>query len=159
MADRFVFQSPLGWITLEWSPAGVSRLVLTREAPGDGVSQIPAAVQEIRDRLETFFAGKGHHFRDIAVDLSGVPPFHCSVLKALRDIPSGQVITYGQLALLAGRPGAARAVGQAMARNPIPIILPCHRVVASNGPGGFSLFGSLDAKEELLRLDRAPAIL
>lgn len=149
----------MGWITLFWRPSGLFRLALQGAPPLAETPKIPRDVQDIVARLTGYFDGKGHDFQGVRVDLSGVPPFHLKVLEKLRELPAGQTLTYGQLALMVGSPGAARAVGQAMARNPIPIIIPCHRVVASNGPGGFSLFGSLNAKEELLRLDRAPAIL
>jgi methylated-DNA-[protein]-cysteine S-methyltransferase len=75
------------------------------------------------------------------------------VAEVLRATKPGQTLTYGAVALLAGSPGAARAVGQAVARNPLPILVPCHRVLASDGPGGFSLFGSLEAKARLLELE------
>jgi O-6-methylguanine DNA methyltransferase len=98
-----------------------------------------------------YLAGRRRRFT-VPVDLSGVPAFQRRVLQALRRVPYGRTITYGQLAARAGRPRAARAVGQAMAHNPVPLIVPCHRVVASGGGlGGFG--GGLALKRRLLALE------
>ena len=88
----------------------------------------------------------------LPLDLSAFPAFTAAVLRAASRIPYGQVRTYAQLACLVGRPRAARAVGQAMKRNPIPIVIPCHRVVAANGLGGYS--AGLHWKRRLLHLER-----
>ncbi|MBM4020027.1 MAG: methylated-DNA--[protein]-cysteine S-methyltransferase [Planctomycetes bacterium] len=94
----------------------------------------------------------------VPVDLSGVPAFHRRVYEALLRVPHGRTVTYGRLASAAGRPGAARAVGQAMARNPVPLVVPCHRVVATGGGlGGFG--GGPDLKRRLLALEGAPAAI
>lgn len=88
--------------------------------------------------------------------LTNVPPFHRKVYKALCKIPAGKTITYAELARRAGSPGAARAVGQAMAKNPFPIVIPCHRVVAGNGKlGGYSGRGGVAIKRALLALEGA----
>lgn len=90
---------------------------------------------------------------DLPIDLHGLPDFTCRVLLACRQIPYGKVVSYQQLAINMGRPTAARAVGQALGRNPIPIIIPCHRVIAANGKlRGFS--AGLAIKEELLKTER-----
>jgi methylated-DNA-[protein]-cysteine S-methyltransferase len=90
----------------------------------------------------------------VPLDLSGLSPFHRRVLQATRRIPYGRTATYRDLARRVGRPRAARAVGQAMARNPVPLVIPCHRVVAAGGGlGGFS--GGLDLKRRLLALEDA----
>lgn len=104
-------------------------------------------------QIGRFLAGDPSDLGSIPVDLEGQPPFRRKVLETLRATRAGETFTYGELARMAGSPGAARAVGQAMARNPLPIVIPCHRVVAADGPGGFSLFGSLEAKERLLALE------
>ena len=87
------------------------------------------------------------------LDWTGVPPFHRRVYERVHAIPRGQTLTYGGVARAVGSPGAARAVGQAMARNPFPLIVPCHRVVAANNLGGFG--GGLALKRRLLRLEGA----
>ncbi len=94
------------------------------------------------------------------VDLSRVPSFERTVLQALRRIPPGQVRTYGQIARTVGKPGAARAVGTACARNPLPLLIPCHRVVRSDGGlGGYSLKGGVGLKRQLLEAEGALALL
>ncbi|MDQ7850993.1 MAG: type II toxin-antitoxin system prevent-host-death family antitoxin [Armatimonadota bacterium] len=95
------------------------------------------------------------------LDLSLVPPFERAVLQALRRIPPGQVRTYGQIARALGRPSAARAVGTACARNPLPLLIPCHRVVRSDGKlGGYSMRGGAALKRQLLEAEGAlPALL
>ncbi|MCC6672035.1 MAG: methylated-DNA--[protein]-cysteine S-methyltransferase [Planctomycetes bacterium] len=85
----------------------------------------------------------------LELDLAGLPPFHQRVLRALREVPRGSVIRYAELAARVGSPRAARAVGDAMRRNPFPILIPCHRVVARGGLGGFG--GGLEIKRRLLR--------
>ncbi len=106
--------------------------------------------------LTRHLGGEAVDLAGLPLDLQGLSPFARRVLEALRGTRPGEVLTYGQLARLAGSPGAARAVGQVMAHNPLPILIPCHRVVAAHGPGGFSLFGSLETKERLMALE-APA--
>lgn len=88
--------------------------------------------------------------------LENVPPFHRKVYRALCKVPAGKTVTYAELARRAGSPGAARAVGTAMAKNPWPVIIPCHRVVAGNGKlGGYSGRGGLVTKRALLALEGA----
>lgn len=92
-------------------------------------------------------------FSSYQFDMSGMTPFECQVLEAIYQIPAGKTMTYAEVAKAVGRPKAARAVGNVMAKNPIPLILPCHRVVASNGLGGYT--GSLKVKAGLLKLEGA----
>jgi methylated-DNA-[protein]-cysteine S-methyltransferase len=107
-------------------------------------------------QLTRYFEGKAEELSGIPLDLSSTPPFHRKVYEALRGLRRGKVCTYGELAALAGSPLASRAVGQALAKNPLPILIPCHRVVASGGrPGGFSASGGLDTKARLLALEGA----
>jgi methylated-DNA-[protein]-cysteine S-methyltransferase len=102
--------------------------------------------------LVLYLSGERVSFRRHRVDLTGVPPFLVRCLLAARRIRYGQVRSYGWLAAAAGNPRAARAAGQAMARNPLPIIVPCHRVVAADGSlGGFG--GGLEMKRALLELE------
>jgi methylated-DNA-[protein]-cysteine S-methyltransferase len=107
-------------------------------------------LQQALDELREFAEGRSRTFA-VALDLRHLPPFTERVLRALLKVPAGEVTTYGRLAAKAGSPGAARAVGGAVGRNPIPIIIPCHRVVATNGIGGFGL--GLDCKRTLLALE------
>ncbi|MEJ2274283.1 MAG: methylated-DNA--[protein]-cysteine S-methyltransferase [Woeseiaceae bacterium] len=101
-------------------------------------------------QLREYFAGERREF-DLPLSLTGTD-FQVSVLRALRDIPYGETVSYGDIARRVGRPKAVRAVGAANGRNPIPIVIPCHRVIGSTGDlTGFG--GGLDTKEALLRLE------
>ena len=102
-----------------------------------------------RERLERYARGEALEF-DLALDLRGTP-FQLDVWRALRTIPGGATSTYAGLARALGRPGAARAVGAAAGANPLPVIVPCHRLLAADGLGGFS--GGLALKRALLALE------
>ena len=154
MAEWTAFETELGWIALGWSDRGLSRLHLAgRERPEICEGEPPEWVREGVAALRDHLAGKHVELSTIPLDLDGLAPFTRRVLEALRTTAPGETFTYGQLARMVGSPGAARAVGQVMARNPLPILIPCHRVVAANGPGGFSLFGSLETKTRLMTLE------
>ena len=120
---------------------------------GVRVLRSPRAVDRVRRELDEYFAGTRTAF-DVPVDLRVAADFSRRVLEELAKVPHGQVTTYGALAHEAGRPRAARAVGTVMNRNPIPIVLPCHRVVGSNGSlVGYA--GGLERKRLLLSLEGA----
>ena len=154
MDNEFAFETRMGWVVLTWTGAGLRTLGLSGEVPAAPLSRpLPPWVARAVDLIRRHLAGEAADLAAIPVDLEGLPPFRRKVLEVLRATRAGETFTYGQLARMAGSPGAARAVGQAMARNPLPIVIPCHRVVAADGPGGFSLFGSLEAKERLLALE------
>jgi len=103
-------------------------------------------------RLQRFFAGAQHDFADVELELDELTPFGRALAAALRAVPRGEAVTYGELAALAGRPGAARAAGTFCARNHLAIFVPCHRVVGSTGLGGYGSLG-LDYKRRLLALE------
>ncbi len=104
-------------------------------------------------QLEAYFAGQRRRF-DVPIDDRAMTPFQRKVLTAAVEIPAGRIVTYGELAKRIGQPKAGRAVGQALGHNPMPIVIPCHRVVAGGGGlGGY--IGGLKAKEWLLRLEGA----
>jgi methylated-DNA-[protein]-cysteine S-methyltransferase len=104
--------------------------------------------------MQRYFDGERERFDGIALNTTMISPFNATVYDALRTIVWGQITTYGALAELVGAPGAARAVGAAMASNPWPIIVPCHRVLpASHTIGGFSAHGGADTKRALLSLE------
>ncbi len=109
-----------------------------------------AEPEELARRLEAFFAGEVDDFAD--VELRFDDGFYGACQKALRDVPCGDVVTYGELAALAGRPGAARAAGTFCARNRLAPFVPCHRVVSANGIGGYGSLG-VDYKRRLLALE------
>jgi methylated-DNA-[protein]-cysteine S-methyltransferase len=105
-------------------------------------------------RLVDYASGGRDDFRDVPIDPGPVTPFRRKVIRHCRAIPYGKTLTYGQLADKAGSPAAARAVGQCMAANRIALVIPCHRVVASDGGlGGYSARGGLDTKRRLLELE------
>ena len=111
------------------------------------------AVDPVRRELDEYFSQRREAF-DLSVDLRGSTPFSVQVLEELARVPYGQTATYGELAGKVGRPRAARAIGMIMNHNPIPIVLPCHRIVGANGSlVGYG--GGLDRKEQLLRLEGA----
>jgi methylated-DNA-[protein]-cysteine S-methyltransferase len=116
----------------------------------------PASVEpggeRLASRLAAFYAGRAEDFGDVELDLSELTPFGRELCDALRAVPRGEVVTYGELAALAGRPGAARAAGTFCAQNRFPAIVPCHRVVAAGGIGGYGSLG-LAYKRRLLELE------
>jgi len=152
------FPTPWGRMAAAATAKGLVRVVLPRQARGEeagrGAPCGPAAKAHAalaRREILEYLEGRRREFT-VPVDLEGVPPFHRQVLLACGEIPYGRTVTYGQLAARVGRPRAARAVGQAMAGNPVPLVIPCHRVVASGGGlGGYG--GGLDLKRRLLALE------
>ena len=111
------------------------------------------ALPEFRGQVVAYFTGAKVRFT-CPIDLTSFPPFRAEVLKACRRIPYGKTTSYGDLAMAAGSPGAARAVGGAMAHNPLPLVIPCHRVLCSDGSiGGFSSRSGVSQKKRLLALE------
>jgi methylated-DNA-[protein]-cysteine S-methyltransferase len=156
-----VTDSPIGDLLVAVTDRGLCRIAYRPDAALDELStdfgarvlRIPKRVDDVRRELDEYFAGKRHEF-DLETDLSPVPAFQQQVLRELARVPFGEVTTYGALAAKIGKPRAARAIGGAMNRNPIPIVLPCHRVIGSTGSlVGYG--GGLDRKEALLRLEGA----
>ena len=157
-----VLQSPFGWIGLLGSDQGLRRLSLRpgfQEALGglgpelDESDNEPHGFDAEAAWLERFFRGEGDNCDDIELDLSDSPPFFAAAWQACRRIPPGETRSYGWLAAAAGSPGAVRAAGQAMARNRLALVIPCHRVIASDGSlGGYS-GGGVGLKAELLDLE------
>lgn len=157
-----VLQSPFGWIGLLGGDKGLRRLSLRpgfQEALGglgpelDESDNEPHGFDAEAVWLEGFFRGEGDTCDDIELDLSDSPPFFAAAWQACRRIPPGETRSYGWLAAAAGSPGAVRAAGQAMARNRLALVIPCHRVIASDGSlGGYS-GGGVGLKAELLDLE------
>jgi methylated-DNA-[protein]-cysteine S-methyltransferase len=135
--------------TAERTEARIARNPGARKA-----SAPPPHISEVIEKLCKHLEGDIQDLRDIPVDLDGAGPFARQVYEAARRIPPGQTTTYGELAKAVGRPGAARAVGHALARNPIALIIPCHRVLAAGSkPGGFSAHGGLATKARMLAIE------
>jgi methylated-DNA-[protein]-cysteine S-methyltransferase len=104
------------------------------------------------ERVTCFLAGEAVEFRDVELDLDWATPFQRTLAETLRAVPRGEMVSYGELAALAGRPGAARASGAFCAANRFSFVVPCHRVVAAHGLGGYGAAG-LDVKRRLLALE------
>jgi methylated-DNA-[protein]-cysteine S-methyltransferase len=159
-----VVDSPVGPLLLAATDRGLlrvefdgaeteGRLDAIARIAGPRVLRAPRAVDAARRELDEYFAGTRDAF-DLAVDLRGQAPFSVVVLHELAKVPYGHTATYGELASRAGHPKAARAVGMVMNRNPVPIVLPCHRIVGASGSlVGYG--GGLERKEHLLRLEGA----
>ncbi len=115
----------------------------------------PADLAEYAQEISEYFRGERKHF-NLPVDLSGMTPFQRSVLDVALSIPAGNVWTYGQVAQQIGNPKASRAVGRALGSNPVPIVVPCHRVIASDGSlTGYSAGGGIASKKWLLQMEGA----
>jgi methylated-DNA-[protein]-cysteine S-methyltransferase len=163
VAFDVVDDTPIGPLLVGVTDRGVCRIsfdpewehhleTLARQF-GPRVLRSPKPVERVRRELDEYFAGARQHF-DVDPDLRGLPPYYQKVLAELARVEYGHTTTYGTLAALTGNPRAARAVGTVMHRNPIPIVLPCHRVVGASGSlTGYA--GGLDRKEQLLRLEGA----
>lgn len=146
-AAAWVQDSPLGPLLVATSETGLRLLDLG--GPGDRPAPRDRPVGAVDHPLRAYFGGDIEAIDDVAVDLAGRTPFSLAVLTALRAVPAKALTSYGRLAVAAGRPAAGRAVGRAVGANPVPIVVPCHRVVAGDGAlGGFS--GGLDTKRWLL---------
>jgi methylated-DNA-[protein]-cysteine S-methyltransferase len=164
MGDSYyaVFATAAGWCGVAGSAAGLRRIVLPQPDRRDAELRIladgeavlaPERFTDFIGRFQAYFDGLAVDFPD-RLDLSRATGFQRRVWRAARLIPRGQTRSYAWLAWHIGRPGAARAVGQALGRNPLPVVVPCHRVLAADGAlGGFS--GGLEMKRFLLGLEAA----
>jgi methylated-DNA-[protein]-cysteine S-methyltransferase len=152
------FDTALGVCGIGWTESGVACVRLPGDPGIDLMSPMPvntpAWLSAAVDGIRRLLSGEPADLTGIPVDLATVPPFLRRVLVEARSIPAGVTETYGNLAAKVGRPGAARAVGQAMARNPVPLVVPCHRVVGASGAMcGFSAAGGVVTKRRLLDLE------
>jgi methylated-DNA-[protein]-cysteine S-methyltransferase len=160
------FETCRGWIGVAVTGQGIAGATLFRPSQEAALAELwegypaatllePAVLPELEQRLRRYARGEPVRLDDLALDLRSCTPFQRQVLRIVQTIPPGQTWSYADVARAAGKPGAARAVGQVMARNPVPLFVPCHRVVASGGGlGGFSAPGGLNTKRELLELER-----
>jgi len=127
-------------------------LLVQSDHPRGGRTAKRGQLHPLAARLRDWFAGGEDDFLDVELDLEWCTPFQRAAIEALRAVPRGEVVTYGELAALAGRPGAARAAGSVCATNRYAVVVPCHRVVSSSGLGGFGDLGEA-YKRRMLRLD------
>jgi O-6-methylguanine DNA methyltransferase len=160
------FDTDLGTCGVAWTSRGLTDVLLPEARDSELYAKLrvhgeptdadsaPAWVRRAIARIRRHLAGKTQDLSRIPVVLDGAAPFTRRVYELLRTTPAGQTLSYGQLARQAGSPGAARAVGQAMANNPLPLVVPCHRVLGAGGSlGGFSAHGGTKTKARLLRLE------
>jgi methylated-DNA-[protein]-cysteine S-methyltransferase len=164
------FGTSLGTCGVAWTDRGIcgvqlpeadeaaTRTRLGKRFPRAVEQAPPAEVQQTIDAMVALLAGTPTDFRATRLDLSGRPEFDRRVYEAARAIPAGTTATYGEIAARLGEPGAARAVGQSLGANPVPIVIPCHRVLAAGQrTGGFSAHGGIDTKRRLLEIEGALA--
>jgi methylated-DNA-[protein]-cysteine S-methyltransferase len=149
VAKSYTYAAP-GWGVGElWLE---DELLVHHELPVAGLAG--GSAHPLGERFAAYFSGEDVSFEDVELDLDGWTPFQLSVAAALRTVPRGEVVTYGELAALAGYPGAARAAGTFCARNRFAIVVPCHRVVGADGLGSYGSLG-LGYKRRLLELEGA----
>ena len=158
-----VLPTCMGWVGVLGSGKGIRRVALPQPSPQQAVEKLqpqardaellPTRFEALRQQLDAYFVGEAVTF-DQELDLKEATPFFLQAWAACRSIPRGETRSYAWLAAQAGKPRAVRAAGQAMARNPVAIIIPCHRVIASDGSlCGYG--GGLGLKQRLLDLERA----
>jgi methylated-DNA-[protein]-cysteine S-methyltransferase len=160
--DTAIGRCGLGWqgdrvarLQLPESDDETTRIRIGRSGAREGTP--PQAVRAVLDGVRAHLAGDLDDLRWIELDLAGVSAFDAKVYAVTRAIEPGHTLRYGDVAQRLRAPGAAQAVGQALGRNPIPIIVPCHRVLAAGANlGGFSAFGGAVTKTTLLAIERTP---
>jgi methylated-DNA-[protein]-cysteine S-methyltransferase len=159
-----LIETRLGTMAIVGSSAGLRRVILPQKSARAATQAVgeaeptatadPALLPEVADKLRAYFTGERVTFR-VRLDAPDSTPFTASVWDACRAVAYGKTATYAELARRVGRPGAARAVGMAMARNPLPIVVPCHRVLRSDGGlGGYSGPGGVGFKQVLLEMEQ-----
>jgi methylated-DNA-[protein]-cysteine S-methyltransferase len=166
-----LFDTPIGTCSLVWqdgaivglrlpeSSAAMTRTRIKRRWPDAEEQTPPAAMQRVIDRVLALLAGEPIDLSDVPLDFRSAPEFHQRAYAVARTIPPGQTMTYGEIARRLGAPQEAREVGQAMGKNPIAIIMPCHRVLGADGKmGGFSANGGVATKRRILEIEGAAAL-
>jgi len=166
-----LFDSPIGPCGLAWSGRGITGLQLPektadatrkrvqRRWPEAVEGKPPSGVRRAIERVLQLLKGEAADLADIPLDLEAAPEFHRKVYEVARTIPPGRTMTYGQIARRLGVPHESREVGQALGRNPVAIIVPCHRVLGADGKmGGFSANGGVSTKRRMLEIEGAPEV-
>jgi methylated-DNA-[protein]-cysteine S-methyltransferase len=165
-----LFDTPLGLCAIVWDARGIAGTQLPEAGRGAAARRLqrrfpdahngppPPAISAAMARIESVLGGASDDLADLVLDWRAVSAFERAVYLEARAIPRGETVTYGALAARIGDPGQARAVGQALGRNPWPIIVPCHRITAADGRmGGFSAPGGRATKLKLLEIEGALA--
>ena len=169
MTEGFtLFETAIGHCGIAWTERGVSgvqlpegseaatRARLRRRHPQATEAEPDADLRRVIDGIAALLRGARVDLSDVALDMTEVLPFHRRVYDVARTIPVGRTSTYGGLAARLGDPGGARVVGEALGRNPFPVVVPCHRVLAASGKlGGFSAHGGAGTKRRMLLIEGA----
>jgi len=162
-----LFDTPIGRCAIAWGERGIRALQLPERTEARTRSRLqlrfslcemapPGTVTTAITAIVALLSGERRDLSAIALDMAGIPAFERRVYEITRTIPAGSTVTYGEIARRMGEKGAARAVGQALGRNPFALLVPCHRVLAAGSKlGGFSAEGGRDAKRRLLALEGA----
>lgn len=157
MNDIFCMKSPLGGMQFSTEDGKIRTLsILERDEPSspEDKALYGSGLFKAREQLGRYFSGTLQEF-DLPIDFSDYSTFAVAVLNALQTVPFGTTVSYGELAAMAGHPGAARAVGRVVGANRTPILIPCHRVIGSNGKlVGYSAAGGLETKRWLLEFEQ-----
>ena len=161
-----LFDTAIGRCAIAWGPRGIvgvqlpdgresaTRARMLQRFPDAREAPLPPGVARAVDTIGALLRGEESDLSAISLDMEGVPPFHRRVYEAARSVPPGSTVSYGDVAAMVGSPGAARAVGQALGRNPFAVVVPCHRVLAAGGKvGGFSATGGVTTKLRLLSVE------
>jgi len=165
-----LFDTALGRCGIAWGPRGIVsvqlpgpddralRARMRRAAPGASEAEPPRDVARAVDEVVALLAGEPRDLAAVVLDMERVPEFDRRIYEVARTVAPGATITYGEIAARIGERGAAQAVGQALGRNPFPVVVPCHRVLAaSGGLGGFSAPGGVATKRRMLAIEGAGA--
>lgn len=165
-AHSLELESPIGLITLIGTASGLARVLIGSADERDGrpigstlnhyhKRNVVQVLDNVAQRIVLHLVGTPQTFEDVVLDLRGVSPFTRNVYQTLQSrVPAGSTVSYGHLAVMCGRPLAARAIGRAMAMNPVPIVIPCHRVVGADGRlTGFSAGGGVNTKAMILEIE------
>ena len=167
-----LFDTSIGRCAVAWNERGiagvqlpearesVTRARMLKRFPGLAEIAAPRPIAAAIKSIQSLLAGKAADLGRIVLDMERVTPFHRRVYEAARTIPAGRTLSYGEIARQIGSPSSARAVGQALGRNPFPIVVPCHRVMAAGGKtGGFTAEGGVATKVRILALEGVDAAL
>ncbi len=166
-SGHMVFETAMGFMGIAWSTSGLTRLCLPQSSrkavehrmmrlgfTGPASGDLPEWVASAVDAIKAYAAGETVDFSDVPVDLAGVDDFRLAIYEAARKLRFGETTTYGELAKRAGHAGLPRETGVALGANPVPLIIPCHRITAAGGKlGGFSAPGGSATKEKMLTLE------
>ena len=173
-AGYSLFDTAIGRCAIAWSERGVVGVQLPEASDAETAGRVrrhvpraleeppPVEIERAIEALRALVSGDRDADRalaSVAIDYGRRPELERRIYETLRTVPPGETTTYGALARRVGEPGAAQAVGQAMAKNPLPLLVPCHRVLAGDGAlGGFSGPGGVEQKRQLLEIEGARAV-